>query len=124
MFAVTVCVPSLSKQVERPVASSDHVAAAAELEIAVPVTGEGAKLLLVKLNVPLLNGIYILPYVSRRWFVLSLTHGALDVGNRPQALRTVGPVLFHRPARVPAEKTPSRRQAQALPVLLVEGLNH
>src|SRR3990167_2144827 len=54
---VVVCDPSFSTQVVSPVAISDHAVAASVLEIVVPVTGVGAKVVLVKVNVPELNGI-------------------------------------------------------------------
>src|SRR3990167_11297268 len=58
---VVVCEPSFSTQVVSPVAISDHAVAASVLEIVVPVTGVGAKVVLVKVKVPLEKGIRYLP---------------------------------------------------------------
>jgi hypothetical protein len=52
---VVVCEPSFSTVVVSPVAISDHAVAASVLLIVVPVTGEGAKVVLVKVKVPLEN---------------------------------------------------------------------
>src|SRR3990167_3593284 len=54
---VAVCDPSLRMQVVSPVAISDHAVAASVLLIVVPVTGVGAKVVLVKVKVPLEKGV-------------------------------------------------------------------
>jgi hypothetical protein len=54
---VAVCDPSFSTVVVSPVAISDHAVAASVLLIVVPVTGDGAKVVEVKVNVPEENGV-------------------------------------------------------------------
>jgi hypothetical protein len=82
---VVVCDPSFKTHVESAVAISDHVEVASDELIVVPVVGAGAKVLLVKVKVPLEKATLYPPLKEQDALQRTIWHTVFNVPRKPRS---------------------------------------